>query len=144
MANILSLPASEAAVQQPQAADWLWRPWYAKLWWVAIPLYWAAATVSLKTPALSSFFESALAGYLNLLFFPFTALLVLGFGFVRAWFDSRPVDDGSLTWKEIEELERIEDDDWLWDHQAVGDIYDPMSGTIYIGNPLSPNNGSRV
>lgn len=150
MANILSSPASEAAIQQPEIADWLWRPWYAKVWWAAIPLYWGAATASLKIPAMSPFFESALAGYLNMLFFPGTALLVLGFGFVRAWLDAPRGDEGPpLTDEEIAELERIRiEQEMLWnppDHlRPVGDIYDPFSGTSYIGNPLSPNNGSRI
>ena len=21
-------------------SEWIWRPWYAKLWWAAIPIYW--------------------------------------------------------------------------------------------------------
>lgn len=138
----------EAATAQPKAADWLWRPWYAKLWWAAIPIYWAAAAASLKVPALATFYNSAAAGFLNVAFFPPTALLVLGFGFARAWLD-RPLVGDPLSDEEIEELERIRiEQEMLWgppDHlRPAGDIYDPFSGTVYIGNPLSPNNGSRI
>ena len=145
MADSLSSPASEAAMQQPKAADWLWRPWYAKLWWAAIPLYWGAAIASLKIPAMSPIFESAFAGYLNMLFFPFTTLLVLGFGFVHAWLD-RPLVGDPLSDEEFEELEcmNTEDEEWerLGPHWSV-DIYDPRSGGLYIGNPNSLQHPGR-
>ncbi|PKP95782.1 MAG: hypothetical protein CVT74_18665 [Alphaproteobacteria bacterium HGW-Alphaproteobacteria-13] len=48
MRNRPFYPALNAEIQQPAAADWLWRPWYAKLWWAAIPIYWAAAAASLS------------------------------------------------------------------------------------------------
>ncbi|BBB11256.1 MAG: hypothetical protein BGO58_10125 [Sphingopyxis sp. 65-8] len=148
MQNTPSSAIPELEIPQPAAADWLWRPWYAKLWWAAIPIYWTVAAASLKNPALRPFFESAFAGYLTILFFPLTALLVLGFGFVRAWLD-RPFAGDPLSDEEIEELERIKIEQetlrYPPDHlRPVGDIYDPFSGTIYIGNPLSPNNGSRI
>lgn len=148
MQNNHSSATPELEIPQPTATDWLWRPWYAKLWWATIPIYWAAAAASLKIPALRAFFESAFAGYLNVLFFPFTAVLVLGFGFARAWLD-RPLAGDPLSDEEIEELERIRiEQETLWNPpnhlRPVGDIHDPFSGTIYIGNPLSPNNGSRI
>ncbi|MGN7931804.1 MULTISPECIES: hypothetical protein [unclassified Sphingopyxis] len=148
-ANLSSEP-SKAEMPPPVLGDWLWKPWYAKIWWAAIPLYWAITMASLKIPALASFFETALVGYLNVLFFPMTALLVLGFGFVRARLDAPTADRGDpLTDEEIDELERLRvEQEMLWnppDHlRPVGDIYDPFSGTSYIGNPLSPNNGSRI
>src|SRR3546814_17960880 len=91
----------------------LCKPWYAKLWLAAIPVYWTGAVASLKVPALAEFYTSALAGYLNMLFFPPTALLVLGFGFVKAWLD-RPLSGEPLSDAEIGELEqmRMEDEHW--------------------------------
>lgn len=79
------VPAEERV--RPRAADYLWRPWYAKLWWAAIPTYWLGMAVSSFVPVLGDFFASALAGFLNVLFYPFIALLVLGAGFARAWLD---------------------------------------------------------
>jgi hypothetical protein len=125
----------------PTAGDWLWKPWYAKIWWAAIPLYWAIATASLKIPALASFFKTALAGYLNVLFFPMTALLVLGFGFVRAWLDTPETDEWEpLPDAEIDELEelRMLDEEWPPRPDPAFDMYDPLSGGLFIGNPLSP------
>lgn len=137
MRNRPFYPALNAEIPQAAAADWLWRPWYAKFWWAAIPIYWVAAAGSLKIPALATFYNSAAAGFLNVAFFPPTALLVLGLGFARAWLD-RPLVGDPLSDEEIEELERIgmEDEEWerLGPHWSV-DMYDPRSGGLYIGNP---------
>ena len=131
--------ALSTEIQQPVAADWLWRPWYAKLWWAAIPIYWAVAAASLKIPALAAVYESAAAGFINILFFPPTALLILGFGFARTWLD-RPIAGDPLSDEEIEELEQMKMEDEHWErigpHWSV-DIYDPDSGGLYVGNPLS-------
>lgn len=139
MQNHHSSAIPELEVPQPAAADWLWRPWYAKLWWAAIPIYWAAAAASLKISALAAFYDSAAAGFANILFFPPTALFILGFGFARARFDSPLVGD-PLSDEEIEELKHMgsEDEDWehLGPHWSV-DMYDPRSGGLYIGNPNS-------
>jgi hypothetical protein len=139
MQNNHPSPIPELEIPQPAAGDWLWRPWYAKLWWAAIPIYWAMAAASLKIPALATFYSSAAAGFLNVVFFPPTALLVLGFGFARAWLD-RPLAGDPLLDEEIEELERMstEDEEWerLGPHWSV-DIYDPRSGGLYVGNPNS-------
>lgn len=144
MHDNLSSTTLEAATLQPKPAAWLWRPWYAKLWWAAIPIYWAAAAASLKIPALATFYSSAAAGFLNAAFFPPTALLVLGFGFVRAWLD-RPLAGEPLSDEEIEELVRMsrEDEEWerLGPHWSV-DRNDPRSGILYIGNPFGPNSGN--
>lgn len=141
-----TLEAPHAESPPPVARDWLWKPWYAKLWWAAIPVYWAGAAASLKVPALTEFYTSALGGFLNILFFPPTALLVLGSGFARAWLD-RPLAGDPLSDDEIEELERMMEDEEEWErlgrpHPSM-DIYDPSSGGLYIGNPLSLQHPGR-
>ena len=68
-------------------SDWIWQPWYARLWWAAIPIYWGDRWVSLKVPALMSFYETLPANYLALFCNPFILLLLLGTGFVRAKLD---------------------------------------------------------
>lgn len=147
MHNNLSSTAYEAAILQPKPADWLWSAWYAKPWWAAIPIYWAGAAASLKVPALAAVYGSVPAAYLNMLFFPPTALLVLGFGFASAWLD-RPFASGDpLSDEEVEELERMrtEDEDWeRFDrpHWSI-DIYDPDSGGLYVGNPNSLQHPGR-
>lgn len=145
-ASHLSDASTADTVREPVARDWLWKPWYAKLWWAAIPVYWAGAAASLKLPALAEFYTSALAGYLNMLFFPLTTLLVLGFGFIRAWLN-RPLSGDPLSDEEIDELEqmRMEDEEWerqTGTHWSV-DIYNPDSGGLYVGNPLSLQHPGR-
>jgi hypothetical protein len=140
----------DAPSKRSTAFDHIWHPWYAKVWWISIPLYWVGAAASLRMPAMAEFYTSALAGFLNALFVPTTALLVLGFGFIRDWFNSPPLSNGGiLTGEEIDALDRewaehrrrVDPPDHL---RPVGDIYDPFSGTSYVGNPLSPFNGSKI
>lgn len=140
----LNNPASPRS----RPADWLWRPWYAKLWWAAIPVWWSGMALSSKLDALASFYDSAAAGFLNLLFFPMTALMVLGVGYVRHWLTSLPnAGDGAPLSKDA--AARVAD---LWeqhergmeDLHATTDIHDPRSGTLYTGNSISPNNGARI
>lgn len=69
----------------PRASEWLWRPWYAKLWWAGVALYWTGKLASFWIVSLEAFYETAIAGWLNILFYPPTALFVFGVGFVRAW-----------------------------------------------------------
>lgn len=136
--------SANAETQMPAAADWLWRPWYAKIWCAAIPIYWMGATASLKLPALAAFYDSVPAAYLNILFFPPTALLILGFGFARAWLDRKLVSGDLLSDEEIDELKRMEDEKWersSCPHWSV-DRYDPRSGILYVGNPFGPNSGN--
>jgi hypothetical protein len=62
--------------------------WYAKLWWSAIPVWWLGMATTARVDVLAAFYGGALAGYLNVLFFPMTALMVLGVGYVRSvWTD---------------------------------------------------------
>lgn len=127
------------AASRPRPSAWLWRPWYAKLWWAAIPVYWAVAAASGSSATLTAFYDSVSAVYLNLVFFPLTALLVLGVGYARAWLDVLPAGDDDPY---------FDDEDELWPRRAAGDsdpcvdIHDPMSGTLWIGNPLNPLNSS--
>ncbi|AMK25845.1 hypothetical protein K426_24709 [Sphingobium sp. TKS] len=65
----------------PRAGDWLWRPWYAKLWWGSAIMFWS---VFLSVPA--SVFPTHIIVPLGALLHPFVIIPVLGFGFFRAWF----------------------------------------------------------
>jgi len=128
--------ASIAAAPQPRASDWLWRPWYAKLWWSAVPVYWIGAAASVKIEWLAAFYGTAFAGYCNMFFFPMTALLVLGVGFARAWIDALPSGEMPLSFES--ELPW-----WERESRELGpsvDPRDPASGTLFVGNPLNPLN----
>jgi len=89
----------EVAVLAPRTvrlSAYLWQPWYAKAWWIAMPLYWLPAGLA-PGPIVPSFYSSGIAVLANLAFMPITAGLMLGFGFLRrslalgepleTWFD---------------------------------------------------------
>lgn len=133
---------------QRKLADWLWRPWFAKLWWIAIPAWWVGMAVSTKVTLLTAFYDSALAGFLNVLFSPLTALMVLGVGYVRHLL-ARPSVAGVRGSLSDDASSNIADfweqhDRAFEDLNASTDIHDPRSGALYIGNPISPNNGARI
>ena len=69
--------------QQLRLSDWVWRPWYAKLWWATIPLYWLAMGEPTRPGFLSAFAESGYSVLTNILFIPITPLAVFGLRFFR-------------------------------------------------------------
>lgn len=134
---------------RPRLCAWLWQPWYAKLWWTAIPLWWLGMALSTRVDVLATFYRSALAGYLNVLFFPMTALMVLGVGYVRKRLDTfvGPSDGMPLS---DEEALAVTRDMWeahdraMKDLRAGSDVLDPRSGLLWIGNPMNPNNPGYI
>ena len=129
---------------------WLWKPWYAKLWWTAIPVWWLGMAASTKVESLAGFYGGALAGFLNVLFMPMTALVVLGAGYVRDWMDSvvgqgegRPLSD-----EEEEDLlaeETLQEQIRFMNDMRLGtNIFDPRSGGLWIGNANNPDNGAYI
>lgn len=143
----INIEASATELPRRRLADWLWRPWYAKIWWTAIPVWWTGIAASTKVEFLAAFYESALAGFLNVLLFPMTALMVLGVGYAQHWLDRRPFyNDGSGNHPSEIYPDPFDDE---WDNRQCGqphpsvDMYDPMSGTLYVGNPTSVNNGAN-
>lgn len=119
---------NDEAVQEqprPRASAWLWRPWYAKLWWAVIVVYWAGKVGSFYSPALDEFYTSALAGFLNIAFFPPLALMLLGLGYARAWFE----------WSDWEFVEPTHEQ--MFPKRSVGGMRDPYA------DPLDPRSGPR-
>lgn len=119
--------ANDKTVQvqpRPRASAWLWRPWSAKLWWAAIAAYWAGKVGSFFSPALDEFYSSALAGFLNIVFFPPLALIVLGLGFAREWFE----------WSDWEFVEPTQEQ--MFPKRSVGGMRDPYA------DPLDPRSGA--
>lgn len=112
------------ATARPRASKWLWRPWYAKLWWAAIVVYWAGKLATYYVPLLEEFYTSALAGFLNILFYPFVALMVLGVGFAREWF----------AWSDWEFVEPTHEQ--RFPRRSVGGFLDPMADRLDPRSPL--------
>jgi len=148
MNTAVDMPLTAPAAPRLKLADWLWRPWYAKAWWAAILAWRIGMAVSTKIAPLEAFYDSALAGFLNVAFFPMTALMVLGVGYAQNWLggfasqgEGAPLSDEAPAriadvW---EEHDRV-----MKDLRAGTDMFDPRSGTLWIGNPISPNNGARI
>ena len=133
-----------SAAAPSRASDWLWRPWYAKLWWATIPVWWLGMAASTRVSVLETFYDSALAGFLNILFFPMTALMVLGVGYVQQLLANFPVrgEDAPLPEEAAILAAQMEAENArsFEAFSARNNIYDPRSGGLYIGNPLSPQN----
>lgn len=148
MNTSIDMPTDRPVSPRPRLADWLWRPWYAKLWWSAIPLWWAGMVASTKVAPLETFYDSALAGFLNIAFFPMTAFMVLGVGYAQHWLaDVSPQGDGDpLSEETLARFAQLREDHdrAMEDLRAGSDIHDPRSGALYVGNSISPNNGARI
>jgi hypothetical protein len=115
---------SDAVAVRPKAVKWLWHPWPAKLWWAAITIYWAGKVGSFYLPDWDEFYTGALAGFLNIAFFPPLALMVLGVGFARAWFDASDWDFVEPSHEE------------MFPKRSVGGMRDAYS------DPLDPRSGA--
>ncbi len=141
----MSLSMMENTQRQRQAPtrlrDWLWRPWYAKLWWSGVPAYLLGMLASVKIDALAEVYHSAAGGFLNILFFPPMVTLVLSFGFLRQRLASLPAqEDGEF------------DEDAFWESRKYGpsglpkeiDPLDSSSGALWIGSSLNPHNPGYI
>ncbi|PZU64037.1 hypothetical protein [Sphingobium sp.] len=153
MDNAIIEHPAESTTDIPKVSEWLWRPWYAKLWWAAIPVWWLGMAVATRVDFLAALYGGALAGYLNILFFPMTALMVLGVGYARERLDNF-VGQGvgmPLTAEEEQDLaemtrQRISADHerMMNDIRARSNPLDPRSGPLWIGNTLNPNNPAYI
>ena len=47
-------PPQTTELVRPKASHWLWRPWYAKLWWTTATIFWLAAFFT-PHPSLSAY-----------------------------------------------------------------------------------------
>lgn len=120
-------PAEASPQECPRIRDWLWYPWYAKTWWMSIVGYWLPASGPLKISALEPFYTSNIGAYLNVIFLPMTAAVVLGFGYVRVLFDKGTEENG-----EILDPSRFYPRP-VAPHPSV-DPFEPQSGSLWIGN----------
>lgn len=128
-----------------ELGDWLWRPLYARLWWSLVPIYWAGMAASLRMEFLAKFYSSALAGFVNIFFFPPLIALILSYGFFKAWLASAKFSSDLDPDEHAEEY-------FAWRRKRYGpsgmprefDPLDPASGALWIGNPINPLNGAYI
>lgn len=150
METAIDSPEQEDRVARLPLSAWLWKPWYAKLWWVAIPVWWVGMAVSTGLDVLEPFYRWWYAGYLNVLFFPITALIVLGVGYVRERLDGFvgqgdgvPLsdEDAQVFFAENSRRELARTmESW----RAQSNPMNPRSGPRWIGNTMNPNNPGYV
>lgn len=121
--------------------DYFWRPWYARLWWLAAMVYWTICLIgAIFFPDLEKDVPETLGTWLMMAFHPYMIVPVLGFPLLWAW-----------RWRVF----------FPWDDYPSGDDeaepYDELYGGEPIGfhrsilradpshpaDPLSPNNPSN-
>ncbi|KAA9016508.1 MULTISPECIES: hypothetical protein [Sphingobium] len=124
-----------------RVGDWLWRSLYARLWWSAVPIYWAAMAASSRVELFSAFFSSAFAGFVNVFFFPPLVALILSYGFLKAWLSTAEFDPDIASAEHAEEFfarrrKRYGPSGMLREFDPL----DPASGSNWIGSPLNPSN----
>lgn len=119
-----------AAAGDSRVLDWIWHPWYAKLWWIAIPIYWAPAGGPTRIAAIADFYSSGYAVVTNLFFLPLTAGLLLGFGYLRRLFAEGEPAPGWYDY-DVGAYRKPGAP-----HRSV-DEFDPGSGPLWIGNRFS-------
>ncbi len=140
----------DASGAHPHLSAWLWKSWYAKLWWATIPAWWVGLAVSTRVDTLESFYRGWIAGYLNVLFFPMTTLMVLGVGYVRARLDSfvGQGDGVPLSDEEAQalaaKLHRDQLERMMEMARAHANPMDPRSGSLWIGSAMNPNNPAYI
>lgn len=115
-------PASKPS---PRLRDYLWRPYLAKVWWSASLLWWVGFVQAQETGWLLDYFQTAVAGYLNVLFFPVTIILALGVPFAWAKLDC---GDWVISPEPLPQ-------DQSFMSRSVGGMRDPAS------DPLDPRSG---
>jgi hypothetical protein len=116
MRSVLTRAAGNCAHARPTGSG-------AKHWWIGIALYWAGKGASFYSPTLDGLYTTALAGFLNVAFFPPLALIVLGMGYARVWFERS-------DWEFVEPMQER-----IFPKRSVGGMRDPAS------DPLDPRSG---
>ncbi|ATP19977.1 MULTISPECIES: hypothetical protein [Sphingobium] len=122
--------------RQLKIREWLWRPMYARFWWSAVPLYWGGLFASSRVEFLADFYGSALAGFINVFFFPPIVAIVLSYGFFKAWLAAGhfEMDDETEEYWERSPM-RNSPSGMLREFDPL----DPASGSNWIGSPLNPS-----
>ena len=110
--------------QKLQISRWIWKPWYAKLWWASAGAYWVGFVLSFPVATLRMLYESALGGYLNVALYPPVILMVLCVGYIRAKFDTG-------DWVLI-----APDPSTRQPERSVGGFLDPMADPLDPRSPL--------
>lgn len=141
MAPTIEPDNADPVCKELRLRNWLWRPWYAKLWWSGVPVYWLGMLATFKLDALADFYHSAAGGYLNIFFFPPLVALVLSFGFFRQWLASLPTREiGEFDEEDLLARDRYGPSGMLREFDPL----DPASGSLWIGSSINPLNPGYI
>ncbi len=138
---------SRASIERPDIVQWVWRPWYARLWWSLSAIYWIVGTGALFFQPLADFYTAPVAGSLHIAFFPVFAFVLFAFGWVRAWVDAldyvaaHPDEENTLGWAWSDEGWPDRQNREYWDPT---NFFSPFAGTMKLGHPLRPPDGTSI
>ncbi|WP_404337798.1 hypothetical protein AB2M62_03320 [Sphingomonas sp. MMS12-HWE2-04] len=121
--------AEEPQPSPERLSDSIWKPWYAKLWWGAIPIYWLPASGPTGIELIDAFYRSKLFPYTSPFFLPLTAFLILAFGYLSRRLETAPCEQDFMPplkrpWEQPGYLEPTEDANdprsgWRWVHRRL-------------------------
>lgn len=75
-------------VERPRIMDWVWKPWYARLWWSATALYWSIGALGFIYRPILDLYHTDFAYFLHIVFYPIFALVLMSVGWATAWMNA--------------------------------------------------------
>lgn len=75
-------------IARPRLADWVWKPWYARMWWSLTAIYWIVGAIGFLYRPILDLYLTDLAYYLHIVFYPVFAFVFMSVGWVMAWLDA--------------------------------------------------------
>ena len=132
--EVIGVTETEDADRQGRAGrlSWfLWRPWYAKLWWRAAALFWLMAFfVEWLAPDWSRSMSDDLRFALMIIFHPFTIIPALGLRLYWRW-----VASDTFAWPSNGKGEDGFESEWHYDVEGIGSH---RNSERSLGHPLNP------
>lgn len=139
--EVIDVSEAEGADRQDRdvGISWfLWRPWYARLWWKLAALFWLTAFgVGWLVPEWSRVMDRDLLMNVGIFFHPFIIAPVLGLRLYWRWF----VND-TFAWPRDGQGDDEQELDRLYDGESIGfhRFIEPYSRKP--ADPLAPSNPS--
>jgi hypothetical protein len=134
-------------IERPRISMWVWKPWYAKLWWSLTAIYWILGVGAFFIRPLADIYTSDIAYVLHVVFYPVFAFVLMSFGWAGAWLDAldlaaaHPEAENKLGWVRSYEPDGIHER-WMRSYRDPHNIYSPLSGNMSVGSPNNPMHAS--
>lgn len=117
-------------IERPRISDWVWKPWYARLWWSLTAIYWSVGALGFVYRPILELYMTDVAYLLHVVFYPVFAFVLMAFGWARAWMDAMDLAEAhpealnKLGWRRSHEPESFHE-------RSRREFWDPS-------NPFSP------